>query len=144
MKMNRFLLLLIAITMGLCSCSSGGGEKIPENPSSQQEKAKIEILSSSPTIEQVGGTVEITFTSNVAWNASVGTSSSWCSCTPNQGSAGTCTVTVTVKENDSFSERSAQLNITGGAAKQGLKITQKGKIETKPEGDIDDMPVHPL
>ena len=109
-----------------------------------QEKAKIEILSSSPTIEQVGGTVEITFTSNVAWNASVGTSSSWCSCTPNQGSAGTCTVTVTVKENDSFSERSAQLNITGGAAKQGLKITQKGKIETKPEGDIDDMPVHPL
>ena len=141
--MKSIFYLLMAATMGLCSCSSGGGEDEPVIPVQPQEKAKIEVTSSALSFEQEGGTATVTFTSNVAWTVSV-SGSSWCSCTPASGSSGTCTVTVTVKENDTYEERTAQLNISGGTAKQSVKITQKGKVPTTPEGDIDSMPVQPL
>lgn len=141
--MKSIFYLLMTATMGLCSCSSGGGDDEPVIPVTPQEKSKIEVTSSAPSFEQEGGSATVTFTSNVEWAVSI-SGSSWCSCTPASGSAGTCTVTVTAKENDTYEERIAQLNIYGGAARQIVKITQKEKIPTTPEGDIDGMPVKPL
>lgn len=114
--------------MVCCWSCSGGGEDVPTpTPTPKPETNKIEISTSAPVVEQKGGTASVSFTSNAAWTASVGASTSWLKVAPTSGAAGSHTLTITTEENNTYDERNATLTIKAGNASQNLTITQKQK-----------------
>ena len=125
--MKDFLhILFLAIVICCWSCS--GGEDVPSpTPTPTPETNKIEIRSSAPVVEQKGGTATISFTTNAAWTATIGSSTSWATVSPTSGTAGTHTLTVSTKENDTYDERNATLTIKAGNASKNITITQKQK-----------------
>lgn len=124
--MKNYLHILLLVMMVCCWSCSDGGEDIP-TPTPKPETNKVEISSSAPVVEQKGGTTTISFTTNAAWTASVGSSTSWVTVSPASGTAGTHTLTLTTAENDTYDERNATLTIKAGNASQNVTITQKQK-----------------
>ena len=125
MKILR-LLLLTATLWGCWSCSSGDKEEII-TPTPQPETTKIEISSTEPVIEQAGGTATVSFTTNAAWTASVGASTSWVTVSPTDGEKGTNILTVATTENDTYDERNASVTIKAGNVSKNFTVTQKQK-----------------
>jgi len=117
--------LLLAIVVCCWSCS-GGEDDVP-TPTPKPETNKIEISTSAPVVEQKGGTASVSFTSNAAWTASVGASTSWLKVAPTSGAAGSHTLTITTEENNTYDERNATLTIKAGNASQNVTVTQKQK-----------------
>ena len=115
-------------TIACCWSCSGGEDDVPApTPTPKPETNKIEISTSASVVEQKGGTASVSFTTNAAWTASIGTSTSWLKVSPTSGTAGTHTLTITTEENDTYDERNATLTIKAGNASQNLTITQKQK-----------------
>ena len=126
--MKNTLHFLLWLLMVCCwSCSSGGEDGPIPTPTPKPESNKIEISGSNPVVEQKAGTATITFTTNAAWTASVGTSTSWLSVSPASGAAGTHTLTVTAQENDTYDERNATVTIKAGSVSKNITVTQKQK-----------------
>ncbi|MBQ3189865.1 MAG: hypothetical protein IJB61_01270 [Bacteroides sp] len=119
----HFLLLTIIV---YCWSCSGGDEDVP-TPAPKPETTKIEITTSAPVMNQKGGTATISFMTNTAWTANVGTSTSWLKVSPTSGVAGTHTLTVTTTENDTYDERNASITIKAGNANKSITVTQKQK-----------------
>ncbi|MBQ3189691.1 MAG: hypothetical protein IJB61_00325 [Bacteroides sp] len=124
--MKEFVRTLLLTMIVCCWSCSDGGEDLP-TPSPKPETSKIEISSSVPVVEQKGGTATITFTTNAAWTASIGSSTSWAKVSPASGTAGTHTLYVTTEANDTFDERNATLTIKAGNTSRSVTITQKQK-----------------
>ena len=126
--MKNILSILLLAMMVCCWSCSGGGEDVPTpTPTPKPETNKIEISTSAPVVEQKGGTASVSFTSNAAWTASVGASTSWLKVAPTSGAAGSHTLTITTEENNTYDERNATLTIKAGNASQNVTITQKQK-----------------
>ena len=124
--MKDFLRILLLTMIVCCWSCSDGGEDVP-TPAPKPETTKIEITTSAPVVEQKGGTATISFTTNAAWTANVGTSTSWLKVSPTSGVAGTHTLTVTTSENDTYDERNASITIKAGNASKSITVTQKQK-----------------
>jgi len=116
---------MMAVILGVLmpSCSGDGAD----NPKPKPENSKIDITTSVPVMEQKGGTVNVSFTTNDAWTVSVGGNISWVSVSPVSGEAGTHTLAITTTENDTYDERNVSLVIKAGSASQDIIITQKQK-----------------
>ena len=126
--MKDFLRILLLAMVICCWSCSGGGEDVPTpTPTPKPETNKIEISTSAPVVEQKGGTATISFTTNAAWTANVGTSTSWLKVSPTSGVAGSHTLTITTEENNTYDERNATLTIKAGNASQNITVTQKQK-----------------
>lgn len=126
--MRDFLRIMFLTMMVCCWSCSGGEEDVPTpTPTPKPENNKIEISTSAPVVEQKGGTISVSFTTNAAWTANVGTSTSWLKVSPTSGATGSHTLTITTEENNTYDERNATLTIKAGNASQNLTITQKQK-----------------
>lgn len=124
---KQFPFLLTALLVLFAGCSGGDNEEITPPIT---ETPKVEISSSNPVLVQQGGDATVTFTTNVAWTASVSEGSrsvAWCSVSPTSGQAGTVNLTVTTTPNDTYDERNATVTITAGTAKKTFSVTQKQK-----------------
>lgn len=125
--MKHILHFLLLTTIICCwGCSGGGDEDVP-TPAPKPETIKIEITTSAPVMEQKGGTATVSFTTNAAWTANVGTSTSWLKVSPTSGVAGTHTLTVTTSENDTYDERNASITLKAGNVSKSITVTQKQK-----------------
>lgn len=72
-----------------------------------------------------GGTAQVTFTANMAWQASA--DQYWCEVSPMRGEAGTVTLTVTVAPNEEVDDRLATLEIACGTLTKRFELTQRQK-----------------
>jgi hypothetical protein len=113
---------LLAISALSVSC----GEKPTPTPT---PKIEIPAASSNITMPEGSGTATITFTSSADWNITTSDTKSpeWLSVSPMSGTAGSATVTVTVKENDSYDSRTGYIKITAGTASSYSTVSQKQK-----------------
>jgi len=112
--MKKYLLIIAAVMM-MFSCK----KETPVTPT---------ITLSSPaeeTFDTDGGIKTVSFTSNVAWTASIDNKSF--SITPSSGEAGTVSIKVTALQNESNDPVTAKLTITAQSAKQDVKFTQLQK-----------------
>lgn len=110
------LFLLLAATL-FTACSD------EENSSLSATPAITLADDSQPVFESGGGSLSVTFTSTAAWTAE--TDQDWCSVSPASGEAGTCSVVLTVTENDTFDERNATLILRSGSIVERLTLAQK-------------------
>ena len=152
MKTFRIIgLAIVAILLCLSACSGGSDEPITPSPNPEVIKSEITIDSSIITnglsFTNEKGEQSISFSTNENWTLSVASTTSgttWCTASATSGSKGSVTVKFDIAENTSYDNRSVSVTIKSGTATKTFKITQKGKVSTTSEGDIDDMPVQPL
>ena len=78
----------------------------------------------SPVVSSEGGKITISFTTNVAWEATVDGNPNWCKVAPSSGSAGNGTVTITVDKNTTTDPRSANIRVMAGSAVEWIFIQQ--------------------
>ena len=116
--------------MAFVACSdddnAGGGNPDPSITMQTQ---------SIPTIAAEGGSATISFTSTDAWSAEISPASDWLTISPTSGTAGSGSVNVTVKANESEESRSATIKITASTAEKSVAISQEG-IEVPPAPQI--------
>ena len=118
--MKDTLRVLLWIMMAcFWSCSS------EDEDISKPESNKIEISDSAPVVEQKSSTSTLTLTTNVAWTASVSSSTSWLKVSPTSGVAGKHTLTLITEENDTYDERNATVTIQAGYLSRNITVTQK-------------------
>ena len=150
--MKKVWFLLAMMVCIFANCSDGGGEE-PITPTPKPEEVKTEItidssiISNGLSFSDAGGEQSISFTTNESWTLSVASTTSgsaWCTTSTTSGTKGSATVKFNIAENTSYDNRNVSVTIKSGTATKTFKITQKGKVSTTPESDIDDMPVQPL
>ena len=116
--------------LGVWSCSKPSVGNEPEAVISFPSMVEAAIVISSNS-----GEYSISFLSSRGWRASLldTSSESWCEITPKKGEAGSNTIRVSVKENTSYEERRATLQIRSEAFSKEILITQKPKDIIKAE-----------
>ena len=97
-----------------------------------QEPAGVTGSTETLEYDKDGGTKNISITADAAWE--IKTSDSWISVTPSSGNSGSHTLSITVTENNSTSERTGYVYVNiGGSSKLQIPIVQKGLyLEAKP------------
>ena len=112
---------MMVAAMNLLTVSCSKDEVIPELkiPTGSEDYFKKSMDFDSPSAEK-----KLTFTSNVAWTASV-SGSTWLSVTPTSGEAGTNTLTVKAEENTTYDDRNAVITVTAGDSIRRVFVNQK-------------------
>lgn len=97
----------------------------------------VSTPSESLVVPSAGGSVTLTFDTNVEWTASLKetAASSWCTITPASGSAGTCSVKIVALENKEYDARTATVVITAGSVTDEAVITQLQKDAVQMAGE---------
>lgn len=127
MKKYNFYSLLFLVCM-IVACSSNSDKDTPEIP---EKDSFIPASSSAVYFDEgmdftsTGGSVEITFTTNKGWKASIPATDLWCSVNQLQGDAGTPTVVVSATANDTDNERTTAVTFTAGSISKQIKVTQQ-------------------
>ena len=113
--------IMMVAAMNLLTVSCSKDEVIPELkiPTGSEDYFKKSMDFDSPSAEK-----KLTFTSNVAWTASV-SGSTWLSVTPTSGEAGTNTLTVKAEENTTYDDRNAVITLTAGDSIRRVFVNQK-------------------
>lgn len=116
-----FVAALLLFSVGACS--------------DKEEPAQITISDGSKDFFQdrmdftsAGGSQTVQFTTNKDWEIKVsesGMNVDWCTVTPSVGKPGDVTVTITVPDNITYSERSVVLTLTAGDVSEKLRVSQK-------------------
>lgn len=122
--MKRILAYSFAlIALLLSSCSKD--ELIPEVTF---PVGTTDYFQTSIDFDNKAGEKTISFTSNVAWSASVDETrdgSSWCSVSPSNGEAGQAVLKISVKENTTYDDRNAVVRLTYGDSIKSIFVNQK-------------------
>lgn len=110
MKLNRLFTLCAVVAVAAAACQE---EPLPDavTPSS----IEIPVLS-------VGGGTTVSFSTNCAWTAS--SDASFVTVSPESGDAGDASITLTVKPNNTFEERVANVTVVAGSITTVYKIRQ--------------------
>lgn len=123
--MKKTLIYFLCAVMFGCVYSCSTDELIPQItlPADSPDYFKANIDFDSHASEQT-----ITFDSNVAWTVSVDETrdgSEWCTVSPNSGEPGVSTVTISVKENTTYDDRSAVVRLVYGDSIKNIFVNQK-------------------
>ena len=113
--------IMMVAAMNLLTVSCSKDEVIPEIkiPAGSED-----FFTKSMDFDSPSGEKKLTFTSNVAWTASV-SGSTWLSVTPTSGEAGTNTLTVKADENTTYDDRNAVITLTAGDSIRRVFVNQK-------------------
>lgn len=125
---RAFLFALSLMAFVACSDDDNAGGGNP-GPSITMQTQTI------PTVAAEGGSATISFTASDAWTAEVTPANDWLTISPTSGVAGSGSVNVTVKANESEESRSATIKITVSTVEKSIAISQKG-IEVPPAPQI--------
>lgn len=127
MKILKNYASLLIIALYVCSCNKDTETLVPIiNFNEENEdyfKNGIDFTS-----EYDG--IDFTFTTNVDWNITLQgevDDETWCTVTPNKGSAGNNRVSIRVNRNDGFDNRNITLTLQAGNIINATTITQKQK-----------------
>ncbi len=128
--MRRVFLGIVLVLLCVWNCSKPIAGNEPEAVISFPSMVETAIVVSCNS-----GEYSISFLSSRGWRASLldASSDSWCDITPKKGEAGSNTIRVSVKENSSYEERRATLQIRSEAFSKEILITQKSKDIIKAE-----------
>ena len=124
--------LAMLVSLSFVACGGDDDPTTPTPPPTPTPSSKIDIPTTEntkPVFSTEGGTATIKFTASQAWTASATNdrASEWLTVSPSSGSAGSSTLTITTKDNDTYDERSASITIKSGTASQTIVVTQKQK-----------------
>ena len=109
--------ILVAAAVAFSSCK----------PQEQKVDPKVEVSENEITSESAGETYDITVTSNVAWTAQVADKATWVTVKPASGEAGETPVKITVKKNNSDTQRETEITFAGENATATVAVQQFGK-----------------
>lgn len=92
------------------------------------------IIDSSYDFAAEGGTVTLTMTMADSWTAKTEGGGIWCTLSQKSGEAGTATIVITVKANDTYAARSCTVTITSkrSVGKIAIKQAQNDILEAEP------------
>lgn len=111
--MKKNILLILSIFLLVFSCEKD------EDPS-------ITINEKDISVSDVRTTQIVTFTSNIDWTAK--SSASWCTLSQTSGDASTSRIIIIVEANDTFSDRSSTITISGGGLSKSITLTQAANL----------------
>ena len=115
------LTIMMVAAMSLLTVSCSKDEVVPEL---KIPAGSVDYFTKSMDFDSPSGEKKLTFTSNVAWTASV-SGSTWLSVTPTSGEAGTNTLTVKADENTTYDDRNAVITLTAGDSIRRVFVNQK-------------------
>lgn len=112
---------MMVAAMSLLTVSCSKDEVIPELkiPTGSED-----YFTKSMDFDTPSGEKKLTFTSNVAWTASV-SGSTWLSVSPTSGEAGTNTLIVKADENTTYDDRNAVITLAAGDSIRRVFVNQK-------------------
>ena len=116
---------VIILSVFFISCSS---EKEQETPEITLPIGSEDYFSKSIDFDATGGEKVVTFTSNMNWNANISTTPNnvdWCTLSINNGNAGTVSLNIRVKPNETYDDRNAVIVITAGTIEKRIVVNQK-------------------
>ena len=121
--MKRLLPLIFLVLIFACTPF----EKIEDDNNKTKQEICLEL--SSINFSGEAEQREVTFTSTSEWTAQVinTRASEWCEVTPLSGSAGSCVISIQVKENKTSYDRHASIIIKSKNQSAILKVSQKQK-----------------
>ena len=134
--MRKLLTFLqaVAIATLIAGCGGTGTENEPEI--TPEIKFTEDIVTSGISVESAEQSVTLSFSSNVAWSATV--SADWLTISPSSGEAGKNSVKVEVEENRTGQPRSATITISDKKSMQKVSVTVrqealKASLSVSPE-----------
>ena len=127
LKLPHFVLILMAVFL-LTSCRSDIGFV---EGSFRPGQAEVSLSGSnlSMNFPASSGFASVDLDASGKWTASFvnDRSKDWCSLSAENGSRGKATITVSVKENTDYDQRSASINFVCGDVQRTIVVTQKQK-----------------
>ncbi len=85
----------------------------------------------------------ITFTATTQWSIALTETTkstlTWLSVSPMSGSAGSATLSLSLDENESNEERSAEITISSDGVEKSISVTQNGSCEDNVASQLDDL-----
>lgn len=127
--MKKYSLYPLLLVLSIVSACSGNSNKdtpeMPEKDSFIPSSSSAVYFDEGMAFAQEGGSIEVTFTTNKVWKASVSTGDIWCSLDKVQGDPGTPTVIVSTAANDTDDERAAVITFTTGSISKQIKVKQQ-------------------
>ena len=119
--MRKLLTFLkaVAIATLIAGCGGTGTENEPEI--TPEIKFTEDIVTSGISVESAEQSITLSFSSNVAWSATV--SANWLTISPSSGEAGKNSVKVEVEENRTGQPRSATITISDKESMQKVSVT---------------------
>ena len=119
--MRKLLTFLKAVTIAtlIAGCGGTGTENEPEI--TPEIKFTEDIVTSGISVESAEQSVTLSFSTNVAWSATV--SADWLTISPSSGEAGKNSVKVEVEENRTGQPRSATITISDKESMQKVSVT---------------------
>ena len=119
--MRKLLTFLkaVAIATLIAGCGGTGTENEPEI--TPEIKFTEDIVTSGISVESAEQSITLSFSSNVAWSATV--SADWLTISPSSGEAGKNSVKVEVEENRTGQPRSATITISDKESMQKVSVT---------------------
>ena len=119
--MRKLLTFLqaVAIATLIAGCGGTGTENEPEI--TPEIKFTEDIVTSGISVESAEQSITLSFSSNVAWSATV--SADWLTISPSSGEAGKNSVKVEVEENRTGQPRSATITISDKESTQKVSVT---------------------
>ena len=127
--MKRILLLLaISLSLALSSCAPEF-DFVESSLRSGSSEASFSGGNLSILFPSASGSVSVDVTATGEWTASFvnDRAKDWCSLSAFEGTKGTVSITVSVKENADYDERSATVNFVCGDVRRSIVVTQKQK-----------------
>ena len=119
--MRKLLTFLKAVAFAtlIAGCGGTGTENEPEI--TPEIKFTEDIVTSGISVESAEQSITLSFSSNVAWSATV--SADWLTISPSSGEAGKNSVKVEVEENRTGQPRSATITISDKESTQKVSVT---------------------
>ena len=119
--MRKLLTFLqaVAIATLIAGCGGTGTENEPEI--TPEIKFTEDIVTSGISVESAEQSITLSFSSNVAWSATV--SADWLTISPSSGEAGKNSVKVEIEENRTGQPRSATITISDKESMQKVSVT---------------------
>lgn len=107
------------------SCGDSSTEVTP--PDEKDYIVFDEGVDLAPTFDCDGGLVTISFSAGNNWTASLANvrADSWCTVSPNAGTAGKGSITIHVSANEEPDEKSAVVQLKSGTVTKNVQVTQK-------------------
>lgn len=117
--------LMMVFTIIVSSCGDSSTEVTP--PDEKDYIVFDEGVDLAPTFDCDGGLVTISFSAGNNWTASLANvrADSWCTVSPNAGTAGKGSITIHVSANEEPDEKSAVVQLKSGTVTKNIQVTQK-------------------
>lgn len=117
--------LMMVFPIIVSSCGDSSTEVTP--PDEKDYIVFDEGVDLAPTFDCDGGLVTISFSAGNNWTASLANvrADSWCTVSPNAGTAGKGSITIHVSANEEPDEKSAVVQLKSGTVTKNIQVTQK-------------------